>query len=231
MFKKESRRNFFFYLYPILFSLVYRYGMVPIVKIVTYLKVTEIHILLGIMMVYLTFFFILFCGYLRKITGTDYFNRWKLDIKSIVLFVVLLLFSLFWLRWFSAMNPAAITKKSGEWSYIYHIIPQQSFYIQSLHTMIMILIQVTETLLYQGIMMETFFKNSKYSLDILVCASLFSMHHLQLPWSLASFIAYFLIGISLPIIYKKTKSIYYPICLHFLINYLNIIIVQLLLQL
>lgn len=217
--KTDVRNNFFFHLNPILFCIAYRYGMNVIAAIVNALKVAEPVVIWSIIALYYIFFLIFFCWYLGNITGAGYFKRWKVDIKSGLLFLALLAFSLFWIKWFAAVDPIAITKKPNEWTYIHYNIPQ---YIQVLQVIIHILVQVTETLLYQGIMMETFFKNSKYGLDILVCASLFSMYHLQFPWSFVSFIAYFLIGVSLPIIYKKTGSIYCTICLHLLINYLNI---------
>lgn len=79
---------------------------------------------------------------------------------------------------------------------------------------------INEELFYRGVLMSTYFKHSRYHLDILVSAICFaSVHVIWSSWSWIDFIQYIPAGLSLGLIFKWTKSIYYPILLHFLVNY------------
>lgn len=79
---------------------------------------------------------------------------------------------------------------------------------------------INEELFYRGVLMSTYFKHSRYHLDILVSAICFaSVHVIWSSWSWFDFIQYIPAGLSLGLIFKWTKSIYYPILLHFLVNY------------
>ncbi len=79
---------------------------------------------------------------------------------------------------------------------------------------------ISEELFYRGILMSTYFKNSRYYLDVLLSAICFaSVHVIWLSWSWTDFLQYIPAGLSLGVTFKWTKSIYYPILLHFLVNY------------
>ncbi|MEX2804533.1 CPBP family intramembrane glutamic endopeptidase [Streptococcus sp. H31] len=79
---------------------------------------------------------------------------------------------------------------------------------------------INEELFYRGILMSTYFKHSRYYLDVLVSAICFaSAHVIWSAWSWLDFIQYIPAGLSLGLTFKWTKSIYYPILLHFLVNY------------
>nr|WP_253896515.1 type II CAAX endopeptidase family protein [Streptococcus gallolyticus] len=79
---------------------------------------------------------------------------------------------------------------------------------------------INEELFYRGVLMSTYFKNSHYHLDILASTICFASVHLTWSsWSWFDFIQYIPAGLSLGLTFKWTRSIYYPILLHFLVNY------------
>lgn len=88
---------------------------------------------------------------------------------------------------------------------------------------------INEELFYRGILMTTYFNNSRYYLDILVSTVCFaSIHVIWSAWSWLDFVQYIPAGLSLGVTFRWTKSIYYPILLHALVNYLPRIILVLL---
>lgn len=88
---------------------------------------------------------------------------------------------------------------------------------------------INEELFYRGILMTTYFNNSRYYLDILVSTICFaSIHVIWSAWSWLDFVQYIPAGLSLGVTFRWTKSIYYPILLHALVNYLPRIILALL---
>ena len=92
-----------------------------------------------------------------------------------------------------------------------------------------VLTLINEELFYRGILMTTYFNNSRYYLDILVSTICFaSVHVIWSAWSWLDFVQYIPVGLSLGVTFRWTKSIYYPILLHVLVNYLPKIILALL---
>lgn len=88
---------------------------------------------------------------------------------------------------------------------------------------------LNEELFYRGILMSTYFYNSRYYLEVLVSTFCFaSAHVIWSDWSWLDFIQYIPAGLSLGVTFRWTKSIYYPILLHALVNYLPRIILVLL---
>ncbi|KFN88658.1 hypothetical protein H702_02375 [Streptococcus equinus JB1] len=80
---------------------------------------------------------------------------------------------------------------------------------------------LNEELFYRGILMSTYFYNSRYYLEVLVSTFCFaSAHVIWADWSWLDFIQYIPAGLSLGVTFRWTKSIYYPILLHGLVNYL-----------
>lgn len=78
---------------------------------------------------------------------------------------------------------------------------------------------VLEELLCRKLLMSRFFKDSKYYLDVLFSALIFSLGHLSLiEFSLAYFIYYLIPGVLYGFLYRKTKSVYYGMALHCLWN-------------
>lgn len=76
-----------------------------------------------------------------------------------------------------------------------------------------------EELFCRKMLMSIFFKDSKYYLDILFSASIFSLGHLFLvQFSIVHFFYYFIAGVLYGFLYRKTTSIYYSIVLHCIWN-------------
>ncbi len=74
---------------------------------------------------------------------------------------------------------------------------------------------ILEELVYRGVLMTSFFENSKFYLDCLLSAVMFSVAHLcSYGLSLEVFKNYAFIGLILAILFRKTRSIYPSILVH-----------------
>ncbi len=68
------------------------------------------------------------------------------------------------------------------------------------------------------LLMDTYFKNSPYYLDIILSAIVFGLRHLAAGWSSTSFIIYAIPGILYALVYRFTGKIYWSILIHILWN-------------
>ncbi len=74
---------------------------------------------------------------------------------------------------------------------------------------------ILEELLYRGVLMTSFFEKSKYYLDCLLSAVLFSFAHLlSYGFRLDLFEKYVVVGVILGLLFRKTRSIYPSILVH-----------------
>ena len=77
---------------------------------------------------------------------------------------------------------------------------------------------IAEELIYRGVLMTTFFKNSPWYGDVLLSAIIFGYIHIDFALTPLAFFIYASGGVILALLYRKTHSLYYPILLHILIN-------------
>ena len=77
---------------------------------------------------------------------------------------------------------------------------------------------IAEELIYRGVLMTTFFKNSPWYGDILLSAIIFGCIHINFALTPLAFFIYASGGLILAILYRMTKTLYYPILVHILIN-------------
>ncbi|WP_261089049.1 CPBP family intramembrane glutamic endopeptidase [Streptococcus mitis] len=77
---------------------------------------------------------------------------------------------------------------------------------------------IAEELIYRGVLMITFFKNSPWYGDVLLSAIIFGYIHIDFALTPLAFFIYASGGVILALLYRKTHSLYYPILLHILIN-------------
>ena len=77
---------------------------------------------------------------------------------------------------------------------------------------------IAEELIYRGVLMTTFFKNSPWYGDVLLSAIIFGYIHINFALTPLAFFIYASGGVILALLYRKTHSLYYPILLHILIN-------------
>lgn len=87
--------------------------------------------------------------------------------------------------------------------------------------LILLILQLTigspilEEMVFRGVVMNTYFKNSSYYLDVLFSSVLFAFCHF---WGLMirpiDFLIYFTYGLTFGFLARQTKSIYYSIALH-----------------
>lgn len=79
---------------------------------------------------------------------------------------------------------------------------------------------ITEELVYRGVLMNTFLKDSPWYGDVLLSACVFGYVHVSSGLTPLAFFTYASGGAILAFLYRKTHSLYYPILLHIMINIL-----------
>ena len=77
---------------------------------------------------------------------------------------------------------------------------------------------IAEELIYRGVLMTTFFKNSPWYGDVLLSAIIFGYIHINFALTPLVFFIYASGGLILALLYRMTKNLYYPILVHILIN-------------
>ncbi|EGL91499.1 CAAX amino terminal protease family protein [Streptococcus oralis SK255] len=77
---------------------------------------------------------------------------------------------------------------------------------------------IAEELIYRGVLMKTFFKNSSWYGDVLLSAIIFGYIHINFALSPLAFFIYVSGGLILALLYRMTKILYYPILVHIFIN-------------
>ena len=77
---------------------------------------------------------------------------------------------------------------------------------------------ITEELVYRGVLMNTFLKDSPWYGDVLLSACVFGYVHVSSGLTPLAFFTYASGGAIFAILYRKTHSLYYPILLHIMIN-------------
>lgn len=77
---------------------------------------------------------------------------------------------------------------------------------------------ITEEMVYRGVLMNTFLKDSPWYGDVLLSACVFGYVHVSSGLTPLAFFTYASGGTILALLYRKTHSLYYPILLHIMIN-------------
>ena len=77
---------------------------------------------------------------------------------------------------------------------------------------------IAEELIYRGVLMTTFFKNSPWYGDVLLSAIIFGYIHVNFALTPLAFFIYASGGLILALLYRMTKSLYYLILVHIFIN-------------
>ena len=77
---------------------------------------------------------------------------------------------------------------------------------------------ITEELVYRGVLMNTFLKDSPWYGDVLLSACVFGYVHVSDGITPLAFFTYASGGAIVSFLYRKTHSLYYPILLHIIIN-------------
>lgn len=77
---------------------------------------------------------------------------------------------------------------------------------------------ITEELVYRGVLMNTFLKDSPWYGDVLLSACVFGYVHVSSGLTPLAFFTYASGGAICAFLYRKTHSLYFPILLHILIN-------------
>lgn len=79
---------------------------------------------------------------------------------------------------------------------------------------------ISEELVYRGVLMNTFLKDSPWYGDVLLSACVFGYVHVSSGLTPLAFFIYASGGAISALLYRKTHSLYYPILLHIMINIL-----------
>ena len=84
---------------------------------------------------------------------------------------------------------------------------------------------IVEELVFRGLLMTALSKFKKYYVDVVVSSTLFSLIHvLQCGWVLTDFIVYAGAGLLLCMLFRYTRSVYWPMALHILWNTFLIVV-------
>ena len=79
---------------------------------------------------------------------------------------------------------------------------------------------ISEELVYRGVLMNTFLKDSPWYGDVLLSACVFGYVHVSDSITPLAFFTYASGGAIVAFLYRKTHSLYHPILLHIMINIL-----------
>ena len=77
---------------------------------------------------------------------------------------------------------------------------------------------IAEEMVYRGVLMNTFLKDSPWYGDVLLSACAFGYVHVSSGLTPLAFFTYASGGAILALLYRKIHSLYYPILLHFMVN-------------
>jgi len=84
---------------------------------------------------------------------------------------------------------------------------------------------IVEELVFRGLLMTALSKFKKYYVDVVVSSTLFSLIHvLQYGWVLTDFIVYAGAGLLFGMLFRDTRSVYWPMALHILWNTFLIVV-------
>lgn len=84
---------------------------------------------------------------------------------------------------------------------------------------------IVEELVFRGLLMTALSKFKKYYVDVIVSSTLFSLIHvLQYGWVLTDFIVYAGAGLLFGMLFRYTRSVYWPMALHIVWNTFLIVV-------
>ena len=84
---------------------------------------------------------------------------------------------------------------------------------------------IVEELVFRGLLMTALSKFKKYYIDVVVSSTLFSLIHvLQYGWVLTDFIVYAGAGLLFGMLFRYTRSVYWPMALHIVWNTFLIVV-------
>ena len=168
------------------------------------------------------FLFILIIGllvyYLINSGEKQSFSTFPISLQNIILFAILLGYSLWVGRFLSQNLPTPV-------NHIQNLQAREQ--VRSLSTALifakmfgLVFVVIWEELIFRSLVMKTYFKDSPYGWDIVLSIILFTCLHLRASSVYTDFIIYSCIAWPMPVLYRKTRSIYYPILFHLLYNLL-----------
>ena len=84
---------------------------------------------------------------------------------------------------------------------------------------------IVEELVFRGLLMTALSKFKKHYIDVVISSTLFSLIHvLQYGWVLTDFIVYAGAGLLFGMLFRYTRSVYWPMALHILWNTFLIVV-------
>ena len=84
---------------------------------------------------------------------------------------------------------------------------------------------IVEELVFRGLLMTALSKFKKYYIDVIISSTLFSLIHvLQYGWVLTDFIVYAGAGLLFGMLFRYTRSVYWPMALHIVWNTFLIVV-------
>lgn len=77
---------------------------------------------------------------------------------------------------------------------------------------------IVEELIFRGVILNYFFKQGSWWLNVVISGLLFGYFHVYQDFQIFALLQYSLMGLSLAVVYKKTKQIQYAMLTHMLNN-------------
>ena len=84
--------------------------------------------------------------------------------------------------------------------------------------LVFVILLAVEELIFRGIVLNYFFKDGPWWLNVVISGVLFGYFHVFQDFQIFALIQYSLMGIALAVVYKKTKQIQYSMMTHMLNN-------------
>lgn len=160
--------------------------------------------------------------YLLPIIFLVNYMKHKFDVKSItqpqlisLLWVILFLIIYFLLTYVSA-KIFVVPRSTNQSDLLSTFSNSSIFGIQIELITVCILAPIFEELICRGLIMNSFFKNSKYGFDIILSSIIFSLLHQH--QNLIVLLPYLILGVLLGILYRITGKLMYSVILHIAIN-------------
>lgn len=202
-----------FYLQPLIFyGVVYRFLPILSQLIIKNLNLSlfndSISWLINIFICYLGPIFVGYYIYSKKF----FFDR--LTIKNLVITFLLGILTIYTFYW--TFNNISFSSSSNQKSVNSTLTNPSNFAIQLQILKTVVLAPFLEEIFFRGVLMKTYFKNSKFGFDIVISSLLFGLAHSHNNFF--EVIPYIAFGIGLSLIFKITNKLQYSLMIHVVNN-------------
>ena len=159
---------------------------------------------------------------LVKSQGWDEYGRYQFRLAYLGVFFLFFILMFVWVNittliFPSTQNGSEIMKEAANLTGISYFIMRILYGS--------LIAPIVEELVFRGLLMTALSKFKKYYVDVVVSSTLFSLIHvLQYGWVLTDFIVYAGAGLLFGMLFRYTRSVYWPMALHIVWNTFLIVV-------